>query len=383
MTARGSSYLGLISWADPEARGGIRTNAFAFVAVGLSTLLLLPGTAVSAASDLTEVTVAFTMPARDVIAGVASFRAQCDIAASGEALQLLANESVRTTVAATPGACEMILNLLGFDVTIPTINTTPLGRSSVYIPGLSVVTLGVVDLSIDLMTAMNSTSRVADGAVAAVEPLELAWITWGAQRLNVHAAGGYGSVAASELNTTFTYGLSLGLTVSALGVTLYHTDLVDLGRYAGQPSLVTSVRVDLFPPPLTLGAPTQLTSTGAVFSWTCTVEDDMDHLELWVTDGTLNVSYRIEDPHALRLAVPLKADTNYRAWILVVDLSGQSSSSSVVSFRTAATTPVAPQPPTDVVSQANGVLVGTVAAAAAFLVFIAFLLGEIRGRRKT
>jgi len=352
------------------------------MAVGLTALLLLPGIAAGAAPELTEVTVDFTMPARDVIAGVASFRAQCALAASGEALRLLANETARTTVAAGPAACTMVLNLLGFDVTIPTINTTPLGRSSVYIPGLSIISLGVVDVSIDLMTALNSTTRVADAGVASAGPAELAWPTWGAQRLTVHGADGYGGAVTSDLNTTFTYSLSLGLTVLALGVTMYHTDFVDLGRYAGRPSLVTPVTVDLIPHPLLLGTPTQVTSSGATLNWTGTVDPDVDHLELWITDGTLNVSYRIAAPQASRLVVPLLADTSYRAWVVAVDGAGQSSSSGIVAFRTAPTPSATPTSPTDVVSQANGVVVGTVAAAAALLVFIAFLLGEVRGRKK-
>lgn len=352
--------------------------------MALTALLLLSGTAVSAASDLIEVTVDFTIPGRDVIAGVASFRAQCDITASGEALNLLANESARTTVAAVPAACTMVLNLFGFDVTIPTISTTPLGRSSFVLPGLSLVTIGIVDVSIDLMTGMNSTTGVGSASVAAVTPTELAWVSWGVQRLVVQGSDGYGSVASSYLNTTFTYTIALGLTISALGATLFHTDLVDLGRYVGTPSLITPVSVDLIPHPLVLGTPTDVTYSGATLNWTGAVDPDVDHLELWITDGTLNPSYRIADPHSVRLTLPLKADTTYRAWIVTVDRAGQSSSSAIVTFHTAVVPPPPPPPPqTDVVSQANGVLVGTVAVAAAFLVFIAFLLGEVRGRKKT
>ncbi len=348
----------------------------------MTALLILPGPAAAAAPDLTEVTVVFDMPMKDVIPGVAAFRVHCAINASGEALRLLANGSARTTIAGAPGACAMILTLFGIDVGIPTIGTTPLGRSSVYLPGLSVVTLGVVDISLDLMTAMNSTTRVEDAAVAVVAPVETAWPTWGAMRFAIQGADGYGSTAVSRMNTTFSYALALGLTISAVGVTLYHTDLVDLGRYAGVPSLVTAVTVDLLPHPLVLGAASDVTSTGAVLNWTGSVDPDVDHLDLWVTDGTLNRSYRIADPATSRLRIPLEADTAYRAWIVAVDRSGQSSASAVVSFRTLAAPPVNPELPSNVVAQANGVVVGTVAAAAALLVFIAFLLGEIRGRRK-
>lgn len=342
--------------------------------------MLLPGTSVASAADLTETTVAFHVPGREVLVGVAAFRADCEIMVSGEGLQLLANETARTTVGATPAACTMVLTLFGFDVTIPTINTTPLGRSSVYIPGLSIVTIGIVDVSIDLMTTMNSSTHVGDPTVAVVEPAELTWTAWAAQRVEVRGAGGFGSRLTSTLNTTFTYSLALGITVLVLGGAVYHTDLVDLGRYVGGPSLVTSLSVDLIPHPLALGSPRDITDSGATLNWTGSVDADVNHLELWVTDGTLNVSYRIANPHTAKMTVPLKADTSYTAWIVAVDGAGQSSSSAAITFRTAS----APTPPpsVDVVSQANGVLVGTVAAIAAFLVFIAFLLGEVRGRKR-
>ncbi len=366
--------------------GGIPTREAAFVLVAVSVLLLPPVSAAAATSgDLRLVTVHFDVAQTTILAGVADFRASCDVIASGEDVALRDNESARTTVAGNAGNCSMVLVLFGVDVAIPTINTTPLGKSSLYLPGLAIATLGIVDVSLDLQTSLNSTTRVEDPAVASVEPQNLSWSAWGAQRLEVRGAHGFGDVAATELNTTFTYRASLGLTVYALGVVLYHADLTDLGSYVGVPSLTTDVTVDLLPDPLTLGDPEDVTYDGATLRWSGTPAADVDHLDVWIAGGGLNVSYRLPDVRASSLRVPLRAETRYLAWVVVVDRAGQASASNVVAFTTPAAPALeVPPPPTQesLEARANAAVVGTVVALAIVAVIVAFALGEVRGRSK-
>jgi len=364
--------------------GGIPTREWAFVLVAAS-VLLLPPVSAAASGDLRLVTVHFDVGQTTILAGVADFRASCDVIASGEDIALRDNESARTTVAATAGNCSMVLVLFGVDVTIPTINTTPLGKSSLYLPGLAIATLGIVDVSVDLQTSLNSTTRAEDPAVASVEPQELPWPAWGAQRLEVRGAHGFGDFAATKLNTTFTYRVSLGLTVYALGVVLYHADLTDLGSYVGLPSLRTDVTVDLLPSPLALGDPEDVTHEGATLRWSGTADADVDHLEVWVAGGGLNASYRLPDLRASSLRVPLRAEVRYLAWVVVVDRAGQASASNVVAFTTpAAPAPEVPPPPSQesLEARANAAIVGTVVVLAIVAVIVAFALGEIRGRSK-
>lgn len=363
--------------------GGIPTKAFAFVLV-LVALLLAPRPVAASLPDLVIQTVHFEVVGGDIIPDVAAFRASCDLNASGEPLALLDNETVRTTVAASPGACSMILILLGQDVAIPTITTTPLGQNSYYIPGLSLGTLGLGDVSLDLRTTLNSTTKMLESAVATVDRPNVPWDAWGAQRFVVQGEHGYGSKVTSSLATAFTYNVSLGLTIYVAGVPVYQAALKDFGSTEGAPSLVTPVGVDLLPHPLTLGPARDITYQGAGLNWTGIVDPDFDHMELWVTDGTANASYRITDRVASSMAMPLRAETTYRAGIISVDQGGQETASNVVTFRTLATPPPSDltptPPPTYTEAQANVIVVGTFAFIALLAGLVAYGFGRTRGR---
>ncbi len=350
----------------------------------LAALLLFPAPVRAALPDLVTQTVHFDVQGGDLIAGVAAFRASCDAVASGEPLALLDNETVRTTVSAAPGNCSMILILFGRDVAIPTITTTPIGRSSYYIPGLSFVSIGIVDVSLDLQSSLNSTTRVVDAAAGSVAQEEVAWTSWGAQRLVVQGAHGYGDRVASNLETTFTYALSLGITIWIAGFQTYQAPLRDFGAYAGTPTLETPLSVDLLPHPLALGPARGVTHEGVSLNWTGTVDADMDHLELWVTDGTTNASYRITDRVVSSMDVVLRPSTTYRAWVVQVDAGGQRTSSNVVTFQTLAapapadTTP--PTPPVYTENQANLVIILTFLFIAVLGSLVAYGFGRTRGK---
>ena len=350
----------------------------------LAALVLLPAPVAAAPPPLVIQNVHFEIPGHALIPGVAAFRASCNVNTSGEPLSLHDNETVRTTISAAPGSCSMILILFGFDVGIPTINTTPIGRSSYYIPGLSLGTLGIADVSLDLQSALNSTSHLANAGVASLERERVDWSSWGAQRLMVQGAHGNGSIVASTLETTFTYALSLGLTIWLAGFQTYQTSLADFGQYAGTPALVTPVSVDLLPHRLTLGPARDVTYQAATLNWTGTVDSDVDHLELWVSGGGTNVSYRIEDRVVSSMTVPLKASTDYRAWIVAEDASGQVVASPVVGFRTLAVPPptdtTPSPPPVYTEAQANIVVVGTFAFIAVLAALVAYGFGRTRGR---
>ena len=350
-----------------------------FVAL-LAACLALPGTGTAQLPPLVTQTVHFEVPGHDLIPRVAAFRASCDVATSGEPLALRDNETVRTTVAAAPGNCSMILILFGVDVAIPTIKTTPIGRSSFYIPGATTITLGVVDVSLDLQTALNSTVHTIDPGVASVDEPNATWGNWGATRLVVHGAHGYGGVLTSTLSTMFTYSLALGITIWIAGIQSYQTSIADFGHYPGTPPLVTPLSVDLLPHPLTLGPATAVTYAGATLNWTGTVDTDVDHLELWLTTESSNVSYRA-DPHRTSLSVDLRAATTYAARVVAVDGAGQETVSPAVSFRTlAAPSPAPPPAPTTTESQANLVVVGTFGFIALLAALVAYGFGRVRGR---
>lgn len=286
--------------------------------------------ALTPVDDFVYTDIHFEIPQRDLIPNVAAVRASCNLNASGEPLKILANGSTRSTLAASAGPCTIVVVLFGVDVTLPVFNTTPIGRSSFYLPGISTVTLGIVDLSVDLVTSMNSTSAV-DSGIAEVSPREIAWPTWGAQRIVVHGEDGLGSIEVSSLRTSFTYTMSLALTVYALSIEIYHLALADIGSFVGSPVLRTDLSVDLRPHGLALAAAGSVRHDRATLSWSGTVDEDVDHLELWLSDGAHNVSARLGVADT-QTDVLLRSATSYQAWIVAVDRSGQATPSNGIAF---------------------------------------------------
>jgi len=319
----------------------------------------------------------FEVPQKDVIPNVAALRASCDLTASGEPLTVLANGSARSSLAASAGPCTIVLVLVGVDVTLPVFNTTPIGRNSFYLPGISTVTLGIVDLSVDLVTSINSTSRV-ETDIADVSPEEIAWSSWGAQRIVVHGEDGLGSVETSFLNTTFAYTMSVALTVYALSIELYHMDLVEIGSFVGAPSLRTDLSVDLQPHALVLAPAAAIRHDQATFTWKGAVDSDVDHLELWLSDGTHNMTVWLA-PNSVGTDVLLRPATSYQAWIVAVDSSGQGNPSNGITFESAAAPGETGSTPLG--GLASPAFAWTIAAVAILLGVVGYAWGSIRGRK--
>jgi hypothetical protein len=327
--------------------------------------------------DFVYADIHFEVPQTDLIPNVAAVRASCDLNASGEPLTVLANGSVRSTLAASPGPCAIILVLGGVDVTLPVFNTTPIGRSSFYLPGISTITLGFVDLSVDLVTSMNSTSRV-ETDIADVAPQEIAWSSRGAERIVVHGEDALGGVETSLLNTTFTYRMSLSLTIYVLSIALYHMDLAEIGSFVGTPSLRTDLSVDLRPHALVLAAAESIGHDRATIVWSGFVDPDVDHLELWLSDGTHNVTVRLPST-AVRTDVLLRPATPYQAWIVAVDSSGQENPSNGIAFDSAAAPGETGSTPLG--GLGSPAFAWSMIAVSILLGVIGYALGFLRGRK--
>lgn len=350
-------------------------KAFALPVLVLSLLAALPAVAsANPFDDLATVNVHFEIAQKDLIPGVA-VRASCNVNASGEPLAVLANGSVRSTLAVSAGPCSIVVALVGMDIGIPVFNTTPLGVSSFYLPGISTATLGVVALSLDLVTSLNSTSWVEDD-LGEVSPQEIAWPAWGAQRILVRGADGFGSVASSHLDTAFTYRMSLALSVYGLSIRLFHVDLVEVASVLGTPSLRTPFAVDLRPHALILAPAEGIRPDGATLSWSGTTDSDVDHLELWLSDGQSDMIVRLPTS-AAKSDVLLRPATSYRAWIVTVDASGQGTPSNEISFETTG----APASSTPVASLGGSALTWTLVVVAILLAIIGYAAGSVRKRK--
>ncbi|MGQ0796475.1 MAG: hypothetical protein ACT4OI_01225 [Methanobacteriota archaeon] len=331
-------------------------------------LLLVP-VASSAQADLVTERVRFSLYVADVIPAVA-VDAACEVIASGESIELLGGAVDGTSVAVAPGPCSISVILFGTEVPLPLVNTTPLGVRSFYLPGLAIVTLGLVDVSVDLVSSLNATSEVADPDAATVEPEDHTWTAWGARRVVVRASDGFGGRIATRIETEFTWSVSLALTVWALSVPLYQVGLTSLGAVRGAPALATPLVVDLRPPPLEVRGPEDLTHGGATVRWDGTLAEDVDHLELWADDGTARVAYHVA-PTATQVRVPLRPDTGYEVWLDVVDEAGQRGTSERVAFES-------PAAPSEVAAQA----LDPVSLEALLAVGIAAAVGYAIGARR-
>lgn len=356
-----------------------KTIAIAGLLAGLVGLAAL-GTSATALEPLVHEDVRFDVPQTDLIPGVAAVRAACNLTASGEPLALRANESVRTILGVSPGPCAIVVVLFGVDVGLPGVTTTSLGRGSFFIPGIATATLGIVDMTVDLVTSLNSTTRIEDPSLASIQPQNLTWSSWSIASVEMRSTDAFGSTATSKLNTTFTYTMSLGLTVYALSVEVLHLDLTTIGTVAGQPSLRTDLTVDLVPHPLVLADGPDVRPDGATFSWGGPLDPDINHLELVLTDGELKASYELE-PTASSASVPLAPGTDYIAWIVAVDGAGQGTPSNTVSFRTPASPPPT-DPGTPLEAQGSSVVLWTLLIIAALLGIVGYSLGRLHGRRR-
>lgn len=378
MRSRGVPPPDSLSETGTESSRRDHTKAVVFAALALGLVACAPNPAsATPIPDLAYADIHFEVPQRDLIPNVAAMRASCNLNASGEPLSVFANGSVRSSLAVSPGPCAIIVVLGGVDVALPVFNTTPIGRSSFYLPGISTITLGFVDLSVDLVTSMNSTSRVETG-IADVSPRDITWSSWGAERIVVHAEDALGAVVTSLLNTTFTYRMSLSLTVYLLSIELYRMDLAEIGSFVGSPSLRTDLSVDLRPHALALAPAEGIRHDQATMTWSGLVETDLDHLELWLSDGTNNVVVHLA-PAAVRADVLIRPATEYRAWIVAVDSSGQGNPSNEITF----TSPAAPgasgsDPLEGLGSSAFGWMMVVVAA---LLGIAGYVAGSLRGRK--
>jgi hypothetical protein len=286
-----------------------------------------------------------------------------------------ANGSARSTLSASAGPCSIVLVLFGIDVGIPVLNTTPLGTNSFYLPGLSIATLGIVDLSLDLVTSLNSTSWIEDG-IGIASPQEIAWPSWGVQRIQVQGEDGFGTVAASHLRTAFTYRMSLAFSVYALSIRLYHVDLVEVGSAVGTPSLRTPFVVDLRPHALVLAPAEGIRPDRATLSWSGSTDSDVDHLELWLSDGRSEGMVRLPTS-ASKADVLLRPATSYRAWIVSVDSSGQGTPSNEVAFESAK----APATAAPLASVRGDAVTWALVALAILAAFVGYGVGSLRRRK--
>ena len=346
------------------AMSGMR--AILILSLTLAGLATLP----AAADEVRETAVSFGIPRREVAPGL-DVAAACGVVAAYEGLALRDGGTDETFLALSPGPCEITVYVLGAGIALPIVNSAPIGRTSYLIPGVGGITLGLADVSIDLLVSVDArqTSEV-DGL--AVTPTSASWSRWGTTTFAV-AASMDSTVSTRHLGLPFnvTMNLSVGVSVFAFGIRLYSAALASLGAAEGTPALDIPVVVDLKPSAVTASAwgPTH---AAIRVNWTQNTDDDFAYVRIVVApDGGTATVFLVEDSAATSTEVPAFPATDYRIEVSVVDRGGQVSDVSTVTVRT---------PPENVRGAPEGTnVLGVVAVS----LLVGFGLGFLARRWKT
>ena len=347
------------------AMAGIR--AILILSLALAGLAAPPP---AAAGEVQETAISFGVPRREVAPGL-DVAAACGVVAAYEGLALCDGGTDETFLALSPGPCEITVYVLGAGIALPIMNSAPIGRTSYLIPGVGGITLGLADVSIDLLVSVDArqTSEV-DGL--AVTPTNASWSRWGATTLAVDASmGATGSTMHLALPFNVTMNLSVGVSVYAFGIRLYSVSLASLGIVEGAPSLDIPVVVDLRPSAVTASAwgPTH---AAIRVNWTLNTDDDFAYVRIVVApDGGTQTVFLVEDPAATSTDIPAFPATDYTIEVSVVDRGGQVSDVSSVTVRT---------PPENVLSAPEALAVLGVVAVS---LLVGLGLGLLVRRRKT
>lgn len=322
-----------------------------------------------AADEVHETTVSFGIPRREVVAGL-DVAATCGIVAAYEGLVVPDGGKDETFLAMSPGLCAITVFVLGVPVALPIGNAMPIGRTSYLIPGVGGLTLGLADISIDLLVTLG-TQLTEDVDGLAVTPSAASWSRWGATPLAVEASlGTSGSTVRARVPFNVTMSLSLGASVYAFGIRLYSASLASLGTVAGEPVLEIPVAVDRRPSPVTATG-WEVGPGNIRVNWTANEDDDFSHYRIVASRaGGTEIVFLVEDREATTTVLPASPDTEYVVQVSVVDRSGQASEGSTTTVRTT-------QRFLTITPEASGV-VGVVAVS----LLVGFALGLLVRRRK-
>jgi len=324
----------------------------------------------AAADEVQETTISFGVPRSQVVPGL-DIAMGCGVVASYESIALLDGGSDESFLALSPAPCEITVYVLGIGIALPIVNSAPIGRTAYLIPGVGGLTLGLADVSVDLLVSFDATlAREVPGL--AVTPPGASWARWGATTITAAASmGATGSTMHLALPFNVTMNLSVGASVYALGIPLYSAALASLGTVTGAPALDIPAVVNLRPSAVTASA-WGLAPAAIRVNWTQNTDDDFAYVRIAVVpEGGTQTVFVVEDPAATTLDVPAFPATEYAIEVSVVDRAGQVSDVSSVEVRTPPAESVRSAPET---SSLFGIILASL--------LIGFVLGLLARRRK-
>lgn len=322
-----------------SARDGLR-GVVAAVVVVLSLLVGMPSIR---AQPTAEQPVDFRAPQTQIVDGL-DLEFACRILAASESVTVLDAAKASSWISVAPGRCTLTVYILGVPVPVPILNLTPLGRLSISIPGVAGITLGLADVSIDLVAGLAA-NYTGTSMEITPNPKKMAWSHWGAKSVNISAdAGGEGNSLIVALPYTFWMNLAIGVSVTALGVPVppFPVNLADIGTFEGTPSVAVPVTVDLRPSRVATVDGWAPSPEAVQVNWTPIEDADFAFYRVRLDGGGSRYVYVVDTKRDSTLTMPAVKGTDYTVSITVVDRAGQTSATRSVEIRTPGTSAASP-----------------------------------------
>ena len=306
--------------------------------LGLGGLALL--TPRASASEVLQQSVYFGVPRTQVVSGL-DFEAACRVSTTYQAIDVLDGATGGSFIAAGPGPCAITVYVLGVPISLPLLNSTPLGRYPFSLPGVAGFTFGLGDVTIDLVTSLLASYSSAVGTLS-VSPVDLAWTRWGSSSFTTSShSGAEGDTLSLAAAFRLSMGFSIGVSVYVLGLRVFSFDLAPIGTFDGTPVVNVPVSVDLKPTHATVTGGWAPSPYSIQANWTPKGDSDFAAYRVRVADSTSSYVFLVDSQNSGFMTVPASPNRTYTVTVTVVDRTGQTSGSNSAVVRT----PVLPPPP--------------------------------------
>ncbi|MFQ6129149.1 MAG: hypothetical protein ACE5QW_09650 [Thermoplasmata archaeon] len=290
--------------------------------------------------EISETSVHFGLSPMEIVTGI-TYELSCKVNVVSSDIELKSGESEIASYGVTPGPCSMELEILGIPVALPLYNSTPLGVFSYYIPGVSGIAFGLVDVSIDLITSLRGALDPSSVAPLQISENSLTWNVWGSRQVNINLPSSLtGGKETKNLVMNLDYEISLGVSVWFLGSRLMGFDLMDIGTIPGTPQITNHVTADYKPTAIAFAGDLIATFEEITLRWTKNLDSDFAYYEITQIHQSLEMSFKIADSDIVTANIPAKPLQSYEVEVRVYDSAMQYSSTDL----RAVTTPDYPIP---------------------------------------
>ena len=298
----------------------------ALVACLVIGLVVVAGLPSARAVSVRERVVLFGVPRRPLVPGVLDFEAGCRVTASYAEVAVADGSSAVAPLTVAPGGCDVAVYVFGARVGVPLPFQTPLGRTSYRIPGVSGITLGLADVSVDLSARLRGRFS-GDGVLVSASPDAIEWSAWGTGSTTIAAhSGSRGSTLVTTAPWTLSLAFGVGVSVYVLGVRVFSWETT-VAVLEGTPRVEIPVIVDLAPSPSELTSACAESPSALRVAWSESPDDDFAAYEVSVSEGGASRTLVFRDRSVTSSTIDAAPSTSYEVQVTVVDRAGQRAAS--------------------------------------------------------